>query len=58
MLKRSVDKHEGTKPEEVEFRMKVLQYPRTAFERQVSESIMIQRNINPRGSTIGVPCPD
>ena len=45
MLIHAVDKHEGTKPEEVECRMKVLQYPRTSFERQVSESIKIQRNI-------------
>ena len=45
MLKDAVDKHEGEKPADVGFRMKVLQYPRTAFERQVSESIKIQRNI-------------
>ena len=46
MLKQSVDKHNGAKPEDIEFRMKVLQYPRSAFERQVAESIKIQRNTN------------
>ena len=44
MLKPIVDKHEEAKPEDIEFRMKVLQYLRTAFERQVSESIKIQNN--------------
>ena len=44
MLKHAVDRHEEARPEDIEFRMKVLQYPRSAFERQVSESIKIQRN--------------
>jgi hypothetical protein len=46
MLKHAVDKHNGNKPEDIEFRMKVLQYQRSAFERQVAESIKIQRNTN------------
>ena len=44
MLKHAVDRHEGTNPENIEFRMKVLQYHKTAYERQVSESIKIRNN--------------
>ena len=36
MLKHTVDVHEGLDPEKVEFRMKVLQFHKSAFERQVS----------------------
>ena len=42
MLKHIVDKHEHEDHSQVEFRMKVLQYHQTAFERQVSESVKIQ----------------
>ena len=42
MLKHIVDKHGETNPDNVEFRMMVLQYHRTALERQVSELIKIQ----------------
>ena len=44
MLKHAVDMHGGMAPEEVEFRMKVLKYHKSAFERQVSESIKIRNN--------------
>ena len=44
MLKHAVDRHEGADPEKLEFRMKVLRYHRSAFERQVSESQEIKRN--------------
>ena len=42
MLKHIVDKHEHEDHSQVVFRMKVLQYHQTAFERQVSESVKIQ----------------
>ena len=44
MLKHAVDMYDGVDPEKIEFRMKVLQYHSTAFERQVSESIKIRNN--------------
>ena len=44
MLKHCVDMHEGVEPEEVEFRMKILKYHKSAFERQVNESIKIKAN--------------
>jgi hypothetical protein len=44
MLKHAIDQHEREDPEKIEFRMKVLKYHRTAFERQVSESVEIRNN--------------
>ena len=44
MLKHAVDMHGDVEPEKVEFRMKVLKYHKSAFERQVSESIKIRNN--------------
>ena len=44
MLKHSVDKHEGEKLNGERFGVKVLQYTRTSFERQILESVKIQEN--------------
>ena len=43
MLKHVVDKHEGEKIPEVEWRMKVLKSHKSSFERHVSESVSIPR---------------
>ena len=42
MLKHIVAVHEGEKIEEIEFHAKILKYTRSAFERQIRESTMIQ----------------
>ena len=42
MLKHVVDKHEGEKIPEIEWRMKVLKFHKSSFERQVNESVSIQ----------------
>ena len=42
MLKHAVDRHEGEDVKAVEFRMKVLKFHRSSFERQVSEAVAIQ----------------
>jgi hypothetical protein len=42
MLKHVVDRHDGDKMEDVDFRMKVLKFHRSAFERQISEAVAIQ----------------
>ena len=44
MLKHAIDQHEGTDPEKVEFRMRIVKFHRKAFKRQVSESVEIRRN--------------
>ena len=43
ILKHCLEKHEGN-IEDVEFRMKVLKYTKTSFERQILESVLIQEN--------------
>jgi hypothetical protein len=42
MLKHMVDQHEGDDFDKVEFRMKAVKFHKTAFERQVYESVKIQ----------------
>ena len=42
MLKHAVDRHEGEDIKTVEFRMKVLKFHRSSFERQISEAVAIQ----------------
>ena len=44
MLKHYLDMHEDTPMEEVMFGMKILKNARSAFERQISESVFIQHN--------------
>ena len=44
LLKHLIDKHEGEMPDKVRFGIKVLKYTKTAFERQILESVMIQEN--------------
>ena len=46
MLKHSVDRHEGEKLNGERFGVRVLQYTKTSFERQVLESVKIQENKN------------
>ena len=42
MLKHVVDKHEGEKFEQVDFRMKILKFHRSSFELQINEAVTIQ----------------
>jgi hypothetical protein len=42
MLKHVVDMHEGEKMRDVDFRMRVIKFHRSSFERQVSEAVSIQ----------------
>ena len=42
MLKHFLDKHQEEAPEDMVFRMKVLCFKRTAYERQVHESVLTQ----------------
>ena len=44
MLKHIVEKHPEEKIETIEFRAKVIKYTRSAFERQIRESVLIQEN--------------
>ena len=44
MLKHYLDKHQEDRPEDMIFRMKVLSFKRSAYERQVHESVLIQQN--------------
>ena len=44
MLKHILDRHEDKKPEEVKFLMKAVKFHRSAFERQIQESVLIQAN--------------
>ena len=44
MLKHIVEKHPDAKIENIEFRAKILKYTRSAFERQIRESVLIQEN--------------
>ena len=43
MLKHYLDRHLGERMEDMVFRMKVLHFKRSAFERQVHESVIIQQ---------------
>ena len=42
LLKHVLDKHEGETLEDVDFRMRVVKYHKSPFERQVHESVLIQ----------------
>ena len=42
LLKHVLDKHEGETLDEVDFRMKVVKFHKSSFERQVHESVLIQ----------------
>ena len=44
LLLHLLDKHEGEMFNEVDLRMEVLAYPRTAYERQILEAVLIQQN--------------
>ena len=44
MLKHLIDKHEYENFEEVDFRMEVLSFSRTAYERQIMEAVEIQHH--------------
>ena len=44
ILRHFIDKHEGENREEMEFRIKVLKYAKTSFERQIGESVLIQEH--------------
>ena len=44
MLKHFILKHQDDRPEEMIFRMKVICFKKSAYERQVHESILIQQN--------------
>ena len=44
MLKHIIDKHEHEDFDRVEFRMEVLSYSRTAYERQIMEAVEIQHH--------------
>ena len=46
MLKHYIENHENEKIEDMEFGMKIVRKPRTAFNRQVAESVLIQSNKN------------
>ena len=43
MLKHYVDIHEGEKMEEMEFCMKIVRETRSAFKRQIAESVPIKK---------------
>ena len=47
MLKHAVQNHSEVHPSEVEFRIKILSYHKTAFDRQISEAVLIRRNLGP-----------
>ena len=42
MLKHYLEKHENSKMEEIKFGMRIIKTARSAFERQVAESVHIQ----------------
>ena len=44
MLKHYILYHEDDDPEEMIFRMRILYFKRSAYERQVHESVLIQQN--------------
>ena len=46
MLKHYLDQHLDDRPEDMIFMMKVLSFKRSAYERQVHESVLIQQNKN------------
>ena len=43
MLRHMLDLHEGEDLAKVKWGMKILEYKRTAFERQIKEAVLIQR---------------
>ena len=47
MLKHIVLRHQDMQPKEVEFRMKVCSQHKTAFERQITEAVLIRNNSGP-----------
>ena len=46
MIKHYIENHEGEGMAEMEFGMRIVRKPRTAFNRQVAESVLIQSNKN------------
>ena len=44
ILKHLVDKHEGENIDKIDFRMKVIKFHKSSFERQIHESVLIQSN--------------
>ena len=47
MLKHCVNHHDGMNPENVKFGMKILSSHKTAFERQIREAVLIEKNAGP-----------
>ena len=45
MLKHAVSIHPNNHPNEIEFRMKIISQHRTAFQRQLTEAVLIRRNV-------------
>ena len=45
MLKHAVSIHPINHPHEIEFRMKIISQNKTAFERQITEAVLIRRNM-------------
>ena len=45
MLKHIVEFHPDSDPSDIEFKMEILSSHKSAFERQLREAIMIERNI-------------
>ena len=46
MLRHCIEQHQGVPLEKMDFGIKVVQYTRTSFERQILESVKIQENRN------------
>ena len=47
MLKHAAEYHSDIHPTEVDFRMKIISKHKSAFERQVTEAVLIRRNMGP-----------
>ena len=45
MLKHIVTKHPEKHPDEIEFCIKIVSHHNTSFERQLTEAVMIRRNL-------------
>ena len=64
MIKHHVDKHEGEEVDHKTFGVRVVRFTRSAFERQILESVLIQDEaskseiLNSKVNTIGVLSPD
>ena len=43
-LKHLLDQHESENFADIDFRMQVISYPRSAYERQILEAVLIQQN--------------